>query len=248
LCRTEKRESGKEKEGEDRCLTQRNEKPSMVGVENMKRREKKEVEEVAKYKTKVTKEDVERLLSEGKSKDEIFQIYKDNYQGSERGLKVVIGRFAKSIEREKKDVKDMPIADKEAKTETKTKTKYYISTGYNNKEKAKQLARIIEIAGGEITFEWWKDEHNILEDTNELASIGEEELRGVRGADVVIVMMPGYLGTHTELGAALALGKKILLYSVGGFGVAMPFYYVSGVQQVVGSELDLAAELLEELV
>jgi hypothetical protein len=50
--------------------------------------------------------------------------------------------------------------------------------------------------------------------------------------------------THIEFGAALALGKKIVLYDAGGFGL-VPFYYATGVRQVVGSDMDLVCEVLK---
>ncbi len=122
------------------------------------------------------------------------------------------------------------------------KTKFYISTGYDNKSKAAKLAEVIESAGGEISYKWW--ELPYTEDIAELAQRGEAELQGVKDADVVVVMLPGRFGTHTEFGAALALGKRILLYDAGGFGV-MPFYHVNGVRQVVGSDMDLVCEVLK---
>lgn len=122
------------------------------------------------------------------------------------------------------------------------RTKFYISTGYDNKDKASKLAEVIEAAGGEITYAWWELEYT--EDINELAKRGEAELQGVQGADIVIVLLPGRFGTHTEFGAALALGKKILLYNTGEFG-AVPFYHCSSVQQVVGNDMDLVCEVLK---
>ena len=40
-----------------------------------------------------------------------------------------------------------------------------------------------------------------------------KELTGVVSADAVIVLWPGGRGTHVELGAALALGKRVFLMS-----------------------------------
>lgn len=122
------------------------------------------------------------------------------------------------------------------------KVKYYISTGYENKDKAEQLSKIIDASSGEITYRWWMNEYT--EEITELAKIGEAELKGIWDADVIIVMMPGHLGTHTEFGAALALRKKVVLFGAGGFG-ALPFYHVAGIRQVIGSELELVAEVLK---
>ena len=50
--------------------------PSMIGVEYLKRGEKKDMEEVAKYEVKkLTKVEVLRLTAEGKTVDEITEMY-----------------------------------------------------------------------------------------------------------------------------------------------------------------------------
>lgn len=44
------------------------------------------------------------------------------------------------------------------------------------------------------------------------AEIAESEIGGIKSADVVIVLMPGGYGTHVELGAALSLGKPVVMH------------------------------------
>lgn len=39
------------------------------------------------------------------------------------------------------------------------------------------------------------------------------EIAGVRDADVLVALLPGGYGTHVEIGAALALGKQIILHT-----------------------------------
>lgn len=203
-------------------------KPSMVDIYYKKRKEKKDMEEAAKYEVKkLTKEVVQKLLEEGKSKEEIFNIFKDTWEGHPRTLKASIARLSGECKQD---------------PEAEAKVKYYISTGYDNKVKAEQLSKVIDAAGGEITYRWWMDEYT--EEITELAKIGEAELKGIENADIIIIMLPGKFGTHTEFGAALALGKKIVLFSADGFGT-MPFYYVPGIKQVIGSELELVAEVLK---
>ena len=41
------------------------------------------------------------------------------------------------------------------------------------------------------------------------------EIAAVREADVLVVLLPGGYGTHVEIGAALALGKPVILHATG---------------------------------
>lgn len=191
---------------------------------------------------KITKEQlIEECRNLGFSK-EAYEKIAEKYGLTVKGVssRVSVYRIRKLIEQEAASFVKQAV-EEERKLESR-KVKFYISTGYDNKDKAAKLAEIIEAAGGEITYKWW--ELPYTEDVTELARRGEAELQGVKDADAVIVMMPGHFGTHTEFGAALALGKRILLYDTGGFG-AMPFYHCGGVRQVVGSDMDLVCEILK---
>lgn len=59
-----------------------------------------------------------------------------------------------------------------------------------------------------ITYDWTLPEYQIKGKEREIA---KDEIDGVVGADLVIVLLPGKYGTHAELGAALALGNKVFL-------------------------------------
>ena len=43
--------------------------------------------------------------------------------------------------------------------------------------------------------------------------MADQELEAVKNADVLIVLLPGGFGTHVEIGAALALGKPVILHA-----------------------------------
>jgi nucleoside 2-deoxyribosyltransferase len=45
------------------------------------------------------------------------------------------------------------------------------------------------------------------------ATIALAELAGIREADVLLVLLPGGCGTHVEIGAALALGKPVIIHA-----------------------------------
>lgn len=234
----------------------------MVNVKEIERiQREKEMEEYRRtigkscYKSMMKKGDskkmnireaIQKKLNEGKDINAIVD------ELVAEGIdKRVVARFAVEFgyqpkyAKKKKQEQVHEIVKKAVKEEREAidrKLKYYISTGWDNRVKAEQLAKVITAAGGEITYKWWELEYT--EDAVELAKRGEAELKGVQDADVVVVMMPGHFGTHTEFGAALSLRKKILLYNPGAFDV-MPFYFVSGVRQVLGGELDLVAEILK---
>jgi hypothetical protein len=125
-----------------------------------------------------------------------------------------------------------------------SKTKYYIATGYPHKDRAEQLASIIKAAGGEITYEWWAN--NESGDPAELAEIGKAEFQGIRDCDVFICLMPGFHGTHSELGAAIILGKRVIMHEAdeAQSRPVVPCYYQDNVRRLFGSELQLVAEIL----
>jgi nucleoside 2-deoxyribosyltransferase len=57
----------------------------------------------------------------------------------------------------------------------------------------------------------WTDQDDATPDG--YAKIALAELAGVREADVLIVLLPGGYGTHVEIGAALGLGKPVILHA-----------------------------------
>jgi hypothetical protein len=217
----------------------------------------------------ITREAVKKMFDEGKSVDEIVAEFKPSYPNARESIlkaKVSLyinGKQAKESAK-KKEVEPAPAAEEEkivaekqkeeamqkcldrAATKTSRKIRYYISTGYDYKDRAEKLANIIKAAGGEITVEWWKYGATNAEDL--LAELSEYEFKGIESCDVFVCMLPGYYGTHTELGAAVILKKKIILHAIEpeGFGSNQPpCYYAWNVKRIIGSELDLVAEVLK---
>jgi len=99
--------------------------------------------------------------------------------------------------------------------------KYYIASGLPNFARVNQAAAALNAAGHERTYDWTVHCDIRAEGPGRMRSVSSRELGGVMDADLVLVLMPGGKGTHTELGAALAsaeLGRKkrILLWSETG--------------------------------
>ena len=77
-----------------------------------------------------------------------------------------------------------------------------------------------------------------------MSEVCEAEFKGVRECDVFVCLLPGLFGTHSELGAAVALGKKVLIHGIKPDNTIVPCYYADNVKPIWGGELELVAEIL----
>ena len=79
----------------------------------------------------------------------------------------------------------------------------------------KQLKQWItsHIENWKITYDWTTHGSVKHTTTEILGHVAENEINGVTSANIVIVLLPGGHGTHTELGAAIATNKHIIMYS-----------------------------------
>jgi nucleoside 2-deoxyribosyltransferase len=120
--------------------------------------------------------------------------------------------------------------------------RFYLATRKDRSEQANALQRELEARGWQRTFIWQAlDEKS----TNGYAEAAVAELKGVHDADVLIVLLPGGFGTHVEIGAALALGKPVILHAPDAATLASPypciFHHHPGVKRIVSRELDADA-------
>lgn len=115
--------------------------------------------------------------------------------------------------------------------------KFYIASGFENKEIVRKVRDRLVAAGHEHTYDWTKNERAVTE--ADLIRIGTAERDAVMDSDVVLVLLPGGKGTHTELGIALGLHKKVHLYAAEKLYLptASTFYFVENVEHFYG-ELD----------
>jgi nucleoside 2-deoxyribosyltransferase len=132
------------------------------------------------------------------------------------------------------------------KNERSEKMKFYIASSFDNKETVRALANRLIEEGFIQTYDWTKNERATT--VQELARIGEEEKNAVILADFFVLLLSGGKGSHVELGIALALGKRIYIYSpedeVNDFAKATTFYHVSNVKRFTGS----IEEFVEKLI
>src|SRR6266853_2024786 len=88
--------------------------------------------------------------------------------------------------------------------------RFYLSTRKDRSAQAAGLLRALKAKGWERTLDW-TDQNDVGPDGYADAALAE--IAAVQEADVLIVLLPGVYGTHVEIGAALALGKPVILHA-----------------------------------
>jgi nucleoside 2-deoxyribosyltransferase len=123
--------------------------------------------------------------------------------------------------------------------------KFYIASGLDNKEKVQWVRDSLLEAGHSLTYDWTKNNRATTEE--QLREIGTDERNAVLDSDVVLILLPGGKGTHTELGMAIASGKKIHIYSSEKLDptTATTFYYVDGVERFNGELESFLRDMIE---
>ncbi|WP_042147778.1 nucleoside 2-deoxyribosyltransferase [Paucisalibacillus sp. EB02] len=123
--------------------------------------------------------------------------------------------------------------------------KFYIASGLDNKEKVQLVRDKLIKAGHTITYDWTKNNRASTEE--ELREIGIQERNAVLDCDIILVLLPGGKGTHTELGMAIGFEKRIHLYSRERIDPtsATTFYYVDGIQRYDGELESFVQEMIE---
>jgi nucleoside 2-deoxyribosyltransferase len=120
--------------------------------------------------------------------------------------------------------------------------RFFLSTRKDRSSEADALSAALEAHGWERTFKWTDKDG---EDSAGHAAVALAELKGVRDADVLVVLLPGGYGTHVEIGAALALGKPVILHAPDRKTLETPyicvFHYHPGVELLVSESLDVTA-------
>ncbi len=96
--------------------------------------------------------------------------------------------------------------------------RFYIATGLENAQRAKQLSAVLTKNGHELTYDWTV--HGDIRQLGEakMSETAFSEIRAVRDAELFVVLLPGGKGTHAELGAALASrsNKRVIIWSETG--------------------------------
>ena len=118
--------------------------------------------------------------------------------------------------------------------------RFYIATVLVNAEHARKAAEVLRRNGHEQTYDWTTHGDIRHEGAERMSEVAFNELRAVRDAELVVALLPGGQGTHTELGVALATrsNKRIILWSETGDEFAFDnrtctFYFHPAAERVV---------------
>ncbi|MBO1579121.1 nucleoside 2-deoxyribosyltransferase [Bacillus sp. XF8] len=87
---------------------------------------------------------------------------------------------------------------------------FYIASGFQNKHLVQFVANKLQEAGWRHTYDWTQNER--ATNREQLQKIGQAEKQAIQKADVFLLLLDGGNGSHTELGMAIALEKKVYLY------------------------------------
>ncbi len=114
--------------------------------------------------------------------------------------------------------------------------RFYVASALENAEMVRWFAGKLKSWGWQQTYDWTV--HGAVQEPL-LAETAEKELSGVKEADIVFVLFPAKRGTHVELGAAIALKKKIILWAESEEelfldGRTCAFYHSKGVARIIG--------------
>jgi nucleoside 2-deoxyribosyltransferase len=113
---------------------------------------------------------------------------------------------------------------------------FYIASGLQNKENVQKVAAYLKSYSFFYTYDWTQNERS--DSVEKLKMIGEAERIGVLDADFLIVLLPGGKGTHIELGMALALHKRVYLYSpnedINDLSSTSTFYFLEEIIPFIG--------------
>src|SRR5689334_7532887 len=122
--------------------------------------------------------------------------------------------------------------------------RFYLAIRRDRASHGNAIVEALKSRGWERTFDWSGKDDDEPEALSELA---QAELAGIQEADVLIVLLPGGRGTHVEIGAALALGKPVILCSPNRKTLETPypcpFHYHPRVKLLVSEGVDVNAVL-----
>lgn len=89
---------------------------------------------------------------------------------------------------------------------------FYVASGLENAGVARAFAEMLVRLGYRWSYDWtahgavaWAGDERVRE-------VSLCEMGGVAASDVVVVILPGGRGTHVEMGAAIAMNKRVILY------------------------------------
>jgi len=91
----------------------------------------------------------------------------------------------------------------------------YVGSGLENRDRVAMVLEYCVHVGHQITYNWTRHGDVRREGPDVMNYVSTNEVRAVRDAELVLILLPGGKGTHIELGVALGSrgNKRILLWS-----------------------------------
>ena len=136
----------------------------------------------------------------------------------------------------------------------KTKT-FYIATGLDHAAEHNVVRDAMIREGYKITHDWTATGGSAqAQGPAAIREAALAEMRGVLTADVVIVLLPGGRGTHTELGMAIAAQRMVVVHSPNAKDLSTApdgntccFYHLPGVYHAQVTDLSLLGQAVRQL-
>lgn len=107
--------------------------------------------------------------------------------------------------------------------------KVYIASALENAAEVARLRDILAFAGHVVTYDWTIHGSVQSEGAERIAEVAAAEMAGVIDADVLVALLPGGRGTHTEIGIALGSGVPVILRGAEHYARECAFYRAPGV-------------------
>lgn len=85
--------------------------------------------------------------------------------------------------------------------------KFYVAGSFGNKNVVNKLIKSLEQHGLQNTYNWTLNDKAINKE--DLRKIGQSEAGAVKNSDILLAILPGGKGTHTEIGIAIGHNKPI---------------------------------------
>ena len=115
--------------------------------------------------------------------------------------------------------------------------KVFVSSSRANRDMARRTIDTFIERGWEITLNWTDDAFRQSEYTTaQMQSLATNLMHAIDTCERYVLILPGGINSHVELGIALALRKPIWIFNAGEFSMseddplACAFYFAPGVK------------------
>lgn len=125
--------------------------------------------------------------------------------------------------------------------------RFYIASSYHNRDLVRVASFLFSQNDLIQTYDWTMNEKAAT--FEELRYIGEEAKQGIIDADFVVIILPAGKGSHLELGMAMALNKRIYLYSpdeeIYNMDKTVTYYFLPEIRPFVGQLADFISFVIK---